>query len=103
MRFDAKDLPEAVDRGLKSMGLRCDANETALFARQLEYIYTQTYDIEYPDLKARQLIPVDTRVPSGADSFTYTQYDKLGEAIIVHNNAQDFPNADIVGKQFKQA
>lgn len=102
LKFDSKDLPGAVERLLLQMQGRADAAETALFARQLEYVFTQTYDILYPDLKARSLIPVDTRVPTGADSFTYTQYDKLGEARIVHNYAQDFPNADIVGKQFKQ-
>jgi hypothetical protein len=102
-RFDSKDMPSAVRNCLMQMQGRADANETAMFARQLEYIYTQTYDILRPELKARKLIPVDTRVPSGADSFTYSQFDKMGEAKIVHNYAQDFPNAEIVGKQFKQA
>jgi len=102
MKFDSKDLPGAIGRILETIQGRQDAQETAIFARQLEYIYTQTYDILYPDLKARTLIPVDTRVPTGADSFTYTQFDKLGEAKIVHNYSQDFPDASIVGKQFKQ-
>lgn len=103
MKFDSKDMPRAVGRILEQLQGRSDANETALFARQLEYIYSQTYDILYQDLKARKLIPVDTRVPTGADSFTYSQFDKLGEAREVHNYAQDFPNADITGKQFKQS
>lgn len=102
-RFDSRDMSAAVARGLKATVGRADANETALFARQLEYIFTQTYDILYPELKARQLIPVDTRVPSGADSFTYSQFDKRGMGKIVHNYGIDFPNADVMGKQFKQS
>ena len=103
MRFDSKHLPQALQRVLETLQGRADANETALFARQLEYVFTQTYDILYPDLKARKLIPVNTQVPAGADSFTYAQFDKIGVAKIVHNYSQDFPNADVVGKQFKQA
>ncbi len=101
-KFDSKDLPYAVGQIMRSFQGREDAAETAIFARQLEYIYTQTYDILRPELKARKILPVDTRVPSGADSFTYSQFDKLGEARIVHNYAQDFANAEIVAKQFKQ-
>lgn len=103
LKFDSRSLPRATQRILETIQGRSDANETALFARQLEYVYTQTYDIEYPELKARMLVPVDTRVPSGADSFTYSQFNKQGRATIVHNYAEDFAGADIIGKQFKQA
>ncbi len=82
--------------------LRHDASQTMMFARQLEYIYTQTYDILYPQLKARSLVPVDTRVPSGAESFTYRSYEKKGQAKIVHNYSDDFPNADAVANEFQQ-
>lgn len=83
-------------------GLRHDASQTMMFARQLEYIYTQTYDILYPEFKARLLVPVDTRVPSGAESFTYRSYEKKGQAKIVHNYGEDFPNADAVANEFPQ-
>lgn len=106
-RFDAKRLPQVVRAGLAQMGLltgdeRQDSGQTALFARQLEYIYTETFDALYPELKARQLIPVDTRVPSGAESFTYRQYEKVGHAKIVHNYASDFPNAEVFGSETNQ-
>jgi hypothetical protein len=101
-RFDG-DFEFSIRAGLEQItGKRADANETAFFARELEYVYTQTYDIKYPNLKARQLFPVETRVPTGADSFTYSQFDKKVEAEIVHNYAQDFQNAEVMGKQFKQ-
>jgi len=99
-----QDLELFVTEGLKRMqgplGQRFDSNESAIFAKQLEHIYTEMYNVEYPELKARKLIPVDTRVPTGAETFTYRQFDKLGEAKIIHNYAKDFPNVEIFGSEF---
>lgn len=82
---------------------RADATFTAMFARQLEYFYTWTADVEYPDLKARALIPVDTEVPSGADYFTYRMYDLAEKASFIHNYASNsFPESDVFGDEFKQ-
>lgn len=83
---------------IKSVNL--DANQTAFFARELEYIKARTYDVEYPELKAMQLIPVSTEAGPGAESITYHQYDQLGVAQIIANYAQDLPRADIKGKEF---
>ncbi len=101
-RFDSRQIPDYVTRLTGHFGLRFDSAQTAMFARQLEYIYTQTYDILYPRLKARSLIPVDTRVPSGAESFTYRSYEKVGRAKIVHNYADDFPKSDVKANEFAQ-
>ena len=54
LRFDMNINPEALYKA--GMG-KFDANETGLFARQLEQIATKTYNVEYPQLKARQLKP----------------------------------------------
>lgn len=79
---------------------RFDANETAAFARSLEFIRSQTYDIEYPDLKARALVPVDTSVPAGAETVTYRQWDRFGIAKIIANYGDDLPKVGMVGKEF---
>ena len=95
-------LDSFVRNGLISMQGHADANETAMFTRQLEAIYAQTYDIKYPDNKARMLIPADGRPGPGAESFTYRQFDIFGEARVIHNYANDFPNAEVQGKEFNQ-
>lgn len=77
-------------------GERADAGETAAFARQLEYIKTQTYDVVYLPLKARQFIPVDNSVPTGAESFTWRQWDWFGMAAILSNFADDLPKVDVI-------
>jgi hypothetical protein len=103
-RYDSKALKaDAMEFVARALGTRHDAAFTAMFARQLEYIYTETFDIEYPELKARQLIPVDTRVPTGANSYTYSQFDLAAKAAIVHNYARNsFPESDVFGNQFNQ-
>jgi hypothetical protein len=115
MRFDSRDLPEQLEHCLEQilgrpaakrfLSMRNDAwntdsivtntNMSAFMARQLEYIYTQTYDIKRPAFKARQLIPVDTRVPSGAETFTYRQFDQDGVVIVGHNYSGEIPDSDV--------
>ncbi len=73
---------------------REDAKFTAVLEKQLEYVKTATYDIVYPELKARQLIPVSNEVDPGAETITYRQWDEFGMAQIISNFADDLPLVD---------
>ena len=95
-------LDSAVASALVQIQGHADAGETAVFARELEAIYAQTYDVQYPDLKARMLLPIDSRPNTADESYTYRQFDKFGEARMVNNYASDFPSADVLGKEFTQ-
>jgi len=78
-------------------------DQTAIFfERQLVYVKQQTYDIIYPEMKARMLIPVDTTAGPGAEFIKYEQFDQVGIAQFVSNYAKDFPRASIKGKEFLQ-
>lgn len=109
-KFDTGRLDEIspdllMQAGIFSKTDRADAifSGSAMFARQLEYIYTETFDVEYPENKARRLIPVDNRVPNGADYFTYRQFNRGGDkARIVHSFTDDAPMADVNGAEFSQ-
>lgn len=102
-RRDAKML--AIRMGLMGAGVdpdeviktfKGDAMSVSLaFARQLEYIDKTFYDYEFPDLRARDLIPLDSSVPSWAQTFSYRERVALGEADIVHDYANDFPRVDL--------
>lgn len=88
---------------LQALGLdeiRTDAKFTANLSRDLEHIRAQTYDIEYPEMKARQFVPVDGSVPSGADTVTYRQWDMISAAKIIHNYADDLPLVDSLVEEF---
>lgn len=103
MRRDAK--MRAIVAALNSLGIdpgevikthRGDAMSVSLaFARQLEYVDTTFFDFEFPDLRARDLIPLDSSVPSWAQTFSYRERTKLGEADVVHDYASDFPRVDL--------
>jgi hypothetical protein len=86
-------------RAIEATG-RLDANEGVFFARQLEYVRAQTYDVKRPKLSALALMPVDTSIPEGANTITYRQFDEVGMAKVVGNYANDLPRADVVGKEF---
>lgn len=77
-----------------------DEGESIFFARELEYIKAETYDIKFPELKARVLFPTDFSTNAGAETITYEQYDQVGAAKIISNYADDLPRADVKGKEF---
>lgn len=77
-----------------------DAAEGAFFARQLEHIKAQTYDVEYPELMARRLIPVSHEAGPGATSITYQQFDRVGVMELISDYSNALPRVDILGKEF---
>ena len=87
---------------LGAVGLRMDAKFTAVLERQLEFIKTRTYDIMYPEMKARQFIPVNNDVDTGAETITYRQWDMIGMAQIIANYGDDMPLIDELVEEFEQ-
>lgn len=77
-----------------------DAGESIFFARELEFVKSQVYDIKFPELKARLLFPIDFTVNAGAQTITYEQYSQVGIAKIISNYADDLPRADVKGTEF---
>lgn len=80
---------------------RYDANESMVFARELESIRAEAYVVKYGDNVARTVIPVDTSVSNADEIYTYRQYDIVGEARELSTyGASDFPTVEIVGAEF---
>jgi len=77
-----------------------DANENIFFARQLEYIMTQTYDVIYPEYKAQRLFPVMTEAGPGAESITYRQFDRVGMMKVISNYSDGLPRVNVKAKEF---
>jgi hypothetical protein len=100
-RFDSRDLDEVVDRMLERFPrIREDAASSIVFARGLEYIFKTVQEIEFPELRANDFIPVNTEVPAGSLSFTYSMYERTGTAKVIHGMATDMPLVSVKGKQF---
>ena len=79
-----------------------DANLSAFFLRELEYVKAKTYDTKYKNLKATMLIPVDTSGDPGAKTITYRKYTKVGIAKIIADYADDAPRVDVYGTEVTQ-
>lgn len=79
--------------------VRLDAAESAFFQRQLESIKSKTYDVQYPELKARRLFPVSFEAGTGAESIVFYTYDQAGMAKVIQSYADDLPRADVVASE----
>lgn len=77
-----------------------DSNQTAYFARQLEVVKAQTYDIKVGALRSVELFPVDGTTPQYAENQTYYQYDARGLAKIISDYGTDIPSVEVAGKAF---
>lgn len=83
--------------------VRTDAKYSAILARELEFVRARTFDIVYPEKKARRLIPVDNEVPAGAQTVSYDQWDSFGMAAIISNYADDLPLVDVMKERFSNS
>ena len=90
-------IPAAI---MASEGTRFDSAEDAsvFFARELDYVKAQSYDVEYPELTALCLFPISNDADPGAETITYYTYDKTGVAKVIDNYSTDLPRADVNGK-----
>jgi hypothetical protein len=79
--------------------MHLDANESAFFQRELEYIKSRTYDARYKQLKGLSLIPISTEANTGATEITFRRYKGVGLAKIISDYANDFPRVDVYGSE----
>ncbi len=79
-----------------------DGAESAFFLRELEHIYAQTFDILFPELIFRQIIPVSNEAHPGSETVTYQQFNRHGRAKVVGSKAKDIPRIDINGVEFSR-
>ena len=91
------ELMESI-HGMESMRFDTADDASVFFARELDHIKTQSYDVEYPELTALKIFPQSSEVDPGAETITYYSYDKTGMAKIISNYSTDLPRADVKGK-----
>ena len=74
--------------------------DSLFFARQLESIEAQTYDVQYPELNGLQVFPVDSSDGEGCDTITYRTYDRAGMAKVGSSAyGGDIPMSESTGKE----
>ena len=70
MTLRGSKIPKAI---MASEGTRFDSAEDAsvFFARELDHVKAQSYDVEYPELTALHLFPQSSEADPGAETITY--------------------------------
>lgn len=104
-RYDSVDYAALMQSNIPAAltgteGLRFDSAEDAsvFFARELDFIKSQSYDVEYAEMTALSIFPMSSEVDPGAETITSYSYDKTGMAKLISNYATDLPRADVMGK-----
>ncbi len=83
-----------------SKKMHLDTAESAFFERELLSVKNQTYDVKYPALMARRLVPVSNEAGAGAMEVGYQSFDRVGRAKIGAPGATDAPRVDVFGTEF---
>lgn len=79
---------------------RLDAGETIFFTRELEKIDAQTYDIKFPLLKGKSLVPKVSDISDTDNEYTYRQFRTSGKAKIISSTSDDLPTVNVAGQEF---
>lgn len=98
-----------IQRALEDLGIltgretRADAEMYTMNVGQaLEYVKRKTYDVRYPELKGRQLVPPsDDQADTGAETISYEMFDEFGMAQIIANYADDLPMVDALMSKYE--
>jgi hypothetical protein len=85
---------------LVTLGWKEDAKYTAVLEKQLEYLKTKMYEVIYPEMMARVLIPVSNEADPGAETITYSMWDQFGMAQVIANFADDPPMVEALVEDY---
>jgi len=83
------------------MNLLDSQDALSFLTQQAQYIETEVYKIQYPDIQYQQLVPIDTSANEWAKSVTYYSMDKVGQAAWFSHLATDMRLADINRTKFE--
>lgn len=97
---DMEWAPQAYEQLARAQGIKLDANESMIFALQLQYLRNQVIERPYPLLKAKNLLPMQSEAPAGAEEYAYIIADRVGMFRLISNYADDLPLTDAIGKKF---
>ncbi len=103
-RYDSSEMraiaASSIPMAVMTDGTRFDSVEDAsvFFARELDYVKSQSYDVQYPELTALKIFPQTSEADEGATTITYYTYDDTDHAKIIASYSTDLPRADLIGK-----
>ena len=73
--------------------LRLDDGQTAFLIRDLVFMMAEAKMKKYNKLKAREVFPLTSNFAKGIETINYEVIDWTGEAKVIANDADDYPNS----------
>ena len=92
-------IAEYPKQGLEALGV-ADSQSNLFFARELEHIIPEMFEVEHARINARQIFPIDSSAGPLAKIITYRQFTKVGSAKILTDYADDIPLVQVHGEEF---
>lgn len=77
-----------------------DSNESIYLAKDLLVKEAKVYEVKYPNLLIRQIVPLGLTKGEGIDSIGYDQMDMFGEADFVGEKGQEYKRVDVKLAEF---
>jgi hypothetical protein len=106
IRLDEMDEQELfyyatlLSRFTNQEGRRLDSNETAILTRQLEFVRTKVFEVQYAALLALSFLPLMTDLPSWVSNVIQVVYDGTGQARIIGNaGSDDIPRVGVTASE----
>lgn len=96
---DMSFLPTAIAQGVQMAGQRLDANESMVFALQLQHLRNEVMMRPYPQYKAKNLLPMQSEASPGAEEYAYIVADRVGIFKMITNYADDLPVTEVQGEK----
>lgn len=76
---------------------RRDASESLFFVQQLAHIRTGLLEVLYPNLRAKEFVPLEPGIDPGAEYWEYHMTDTVGRAQLIKSYDDDLPSTDVKG------
>lgn len=82
-----------------ALQLHFDANETAFLDREITFLRSKLFEVQYAELIGLSLLPLATDIPASAEKYAYKAWDRVGRAKIIGNGVNDLPRIDVIASE----
>lgn len=72
-----------------------DASETAFIEQQIVQLRTKTFELQFPENKARKFIPLATDIDASVSIFEFEVFTPVGAAKVINSGAKDLPRIEM--------
>ena len=76
-----------------------DANETMFLERELTQLRAKMYEVQFPELRARNFAPKASDISPSAETFSYKVLEPVGRAKFISYKAGDLPRVDVIARE----